>query len=524
MNKQYPYYQHKKLKNFKQFIAVPLKENENKIAFIYNNENKEEIKITYKEFYEDVNNLSNYLTHEYKNQHIALISENSYNYILLFFSIIISKNTAVLIDKDLPEEKIEELLKTSDCKIFFYSEKYNEYNNLKKEHKCHSFSDLIKKATEKKYIYKENKVKNKESVIFFTSGTTGANKAVMLSEENILSDIYSASSLFKPNGVVFSCLPFHHAFGLITSVLKPFYYQVPVFINNSLKYLQKEIRQSKPNNMFLVPGFIENFYKQIWKSAKANHNKILLKILISISTILLTVKIDLRKQLFKKINSSFGGNLEYIISGGAYLDPKYVKWFRSIGIEILNGYGITECSPVLAVNRNNYHKDGSVGQVVKDTEIKILDNEILVKGKIVMLGYYKDEKSTKEVIKNGYFHTGDFGYLDSDGFLFITGRKKNLIILSNGENISPETIEEKLMKDKGVCEVVIYSKNNKLIAAIYPNEEYIGNKKYFDNLIYKYNQNIPKNHQIAKINLWDKELPKNNNRKILRKEVMEEER
>ena len=276
--------------------------------------------------------------------------------------------------------------------------------------------------------------------------------------------------------------------------------------------------------MFLVPGFIENFYKQIWKSAKANHNKILLKILISISTILLTVKIDLRKQLFKKINSSFGGNLEYIISGGAYLDPKYVKWFRSIGIEILNGYGITECSPVLAVNRNNYHKDGSVGQVVKDTEIKILDNEILVKGKIVMLGYYKDEKSTKEVIKNGYFHTGDFGYLDSDGFLFITGRKKNLIILSNGENISPETIEEKLMKDKGVCEVVIYSKNNKLIAAIYPNEEYIGNKKYFDNLIYKYNQNIPKNHQIAKINLWDKELPKNNNRKILRKEVMEEER
>ena len=214
--------------------------------------------------------------------------------------------------------------------------------------------------------------------------------------------------------------------------------------------------------------------------------------------------------------------MKYIICGGAFLDAKYVKWFRSIGIEILNGYGITECSPVLAVNRNEYYKDGSVGQVVRGADIKIENNEILVKGDIVMLGYYKDEQATKSVIKKGYFNTGDFGYLDENGFLYITGRKKNLIILSNGENISPEVIEEKLSKDKGVCEVIVYAKDNKLIAMIYPNEEYFGNISYFNGLIYKYNSKVPKNHQISSVTLRNDEFPKNNNRKIMRNKIMEE--
>ena len=345
----------------------------------------------------------------------------------------------------------------------------------------------------------------------------------MLSEKNILSDIYGACSLFKPNGLVFSCLPFHHAFGLITSVLKPFYYGVPVFLNHSLKNIIPEMKDAKPNTMFVVPVFIENFYKQIWKNARNTKKDKILKAMINVSNSLLKVGIDLRKYFFKSILESFGGNLEYIICGGAFLDKKYVKWFRSIGIQILNGYGITECSPVLAVNRNEYYKDGSVGQIVRGADIKIENNEILVKGDIVMLGYYKDEKATKEAMQHGYFNTGDFGYLDKDNFLFITGRKKNLIILSNGENISPEAIEEKLSKDKGVCEVIVYENDNKLIASIYPNDEYFGNISYFNGLIYKYNSKVPKNHQIALVTLRNQEFPKNNNRKILRNIVMEEE-
>lgn len=525
MNKPYAYYEHKKLNNFKELLTLNLGNKKDEVAFIFNNAKKEEIKKTYKDFYNDVTLMSNYLSNNYKNKHIALIGENSYNYLVLFFSIIISKNVAVLIDKDLSKEKIQELLKKSDSKVLFYSKDYCDIDGLEKKYKSYFIEDIeniIK--TSKDLSFKDNKAKNECRVIFFTSGTTGANKGVMLSEKNILSDIYGASSLFKPDGLVFSCLPFHHAFGLITSILKPFYYGVPVFLNHSLKYLTNELKLSAPNTMFVVPVFIENFYKQIWKNARLTKKDYMLKTMIKLSNSLLKVGIDLRSYLFKSITKNFGGNLKYIICGGAFLDKKYVKWFRSIGIEILNGYGITECSPVLAVNRNEYYKDGSVGQVVRGATIKIENNEILVKGDIVMLGYYKDEQATKEVMKKGYFNTGDFGYLDEEGFLYITGRKKNLIILSNGENISPEVIEEKISKDKGVCEVIVYEKDNKLIASIYPTEEYFGNTSYFNGLIYKYNSKVPKNHQISSVTLRTEEFPKNNNRKILRSKVMEEEK
>lgn len=523
MNKPYAYYEHKKLKNFKELLELNYKKNKNGIAFVFKNNKKETINKTYNDFYHDVTAMANSLSNTYKAKHIALIGENSYNYLVLFFSIVISGNAAVVIDKDLAEEKINELIKKSDSKIIYYSPEYTDFESITQKYKSISINDIDSIIKENKYTFKDNSPKYKERVIFFTSGTTGDSKGVMLSEDNILSDIYGACSLFKPEGMAFSVLPFHHAFGLITSVLKPFYYGVPIFLNRSLKNIVSCLQEAKPNTMFVVPVFVENFYKQIWKKARSTKKDKALKAMIKLSNGLLKVGIDLRSCFFKSIHKSFGGNLKYIICGGAYLDKKYVKWFRSIGIEILNGYGITECSPVLAVNRNEYYKDGSVGQIVRGADIKIENNEILVKGDMVMLGYYKDASATKKVMQNGYFNTGDFGYLDKDNFLFITGRKKNLIILSNGENISPEAIEEKLSKDKGVCEVIVYENDNKLIASIYPNDEYFGNIGYFNGLIYKYNSKVPKNHQIALVTLRNEEFPKNNNRKILRNKVMEEE-
>ncbi len=509
MKKNYPYYNPYKINNLKQMLEHSILKG-NDIAFKYKDKTK-----TYFDYYNDVINISNYLYKNHKNEHIAIIGENSYNYLVLFLGIILSGNIAVLIDKDLNEEKINELLKLSDCKNIYSS----NYTNIKKGKKIENIDKYIQEG--KNYFNNYKLDENKEAVIFFTSGTVGANKAVMLSQKNIANNIYSASCLFEATGTVLSVLPYHHAFGLLTGVFAPFNYHCPVFINSSIKNIIKDMKESKPQVLFLVPAFVEKFYKQIWSQARRKKMQYLLSAVIKTSNGLKHLGIDIRRIMFKSILDEFGGNIEYIICGGARLSKKYVKLFRSFGIEILNGYGITECSPVISVNRNNYSKDGSVGQVIKDGIVRIENNEIVFKSESVMLGYYKDKKSTDESIKNGWFYTGDLGYIDKDDFLFITGRKKNLIILSNGENILPDEIEEILSNDKGVSEVVVTALNQRLVALIYPESTYMGDQEYFDNLIYEYNKKVPKNKQIAYVILRNEEFKKNNNRKILRSKIYE---
>lgn len=519
MNNSYPYYEHQIINNFKELIELNKEKKPNDIAFFYN-EKGNIINKTYLDFYQDVVNLHNYLFKHFKNKHIAIIGENSYRYLVLYFAIVLSNNCAVLIDKDLDKETIERLLKNSDTKDIFYSESYLGKNAFK-GNTIEEIDNFIQegKLLDNKYIIDDDKL----AVIFFTSGTTGANKGVMLSQKNITHNIVSAASIFLLEGPVLSVLPYHHAFGLNTSVLAPFFYGYPIFINNSLKTVLKDMQTAKPNTLFLVPLFVETFYKQIWANARKTKKDKLLKLLIGTSDKLLKIHIDLRRKLFKSILKEFGYDLKYIICGGAYLDEKYIKWFNKIGITILNGYGITECSPVVSVNRNKQIKEGSIGHLCKDFEAKVIDGEIAVKSDSVMLGYYNDQKATKEVLIDGWFKTGDFGYIDDDQFLFITGRKKNLIILNNGENVSPEVIEAKLAHDDAVSEVMVYAKNNQTIAQIYPEEDYIGNQEYFNNLIYEYNKDEPKNRQIALVMLRTQEFPKNTNKKILRNKVMEEE-
>ena len=522
-NKNYPYYNLEYLSNIKELIERNNIECPLDVAFSFNSGDKL-IKKTYSDLKKDVTILSNYFNHTYNNEHICVIGENSYNWIIIFLGIILSGNICVIIDKDYNEEKVDFLLKRSDTKIIYYSDSYNNFiSNMK--YKTNKIEDIDKyMEIGKKYKNKYKTDDNRGCAIFFTSGTTGPDKPVLLSERNMAANTYQASSIFEPVGKkVVSFLPYHHALGLITGVLKPLYYKREIFINDSLKYLSKDLEEQKPSTIFVVPAFIEMFYKRIIKTVKKNGKEKDLEKGIKISNFLLKFGIDKRKKLFKDILDSFGGELSYIICGGAYLDPKYVIFFRNIGIEILNGYGITECSPVISVNRNHFKRDGSVGQLCRDVEVKIIDGEICVKGENVMLGYYNDQEGTDSVIIDGYYHTGDLGYLDKDGFLFITGRKKNIIILANGENVSPEVIEEDLLKDNEVEEVIVYEKNNDLVACIYPTEEYIGNQEYFDKLIHSYNLDKPKNRQIAYVELRDKEFVKNNNRKILRNKFLEGE-
>ena len=526
IGKEYSYYEHQNINNFKEMLENKKNTSPHKIAFSYR-ENGEIINKTYEDVFLEVQDLSAYFYKNYNNKHIALIGENSYNWLICFLSIILSGNVCVVIDKDSDKDKLNNLLKISETRIIFYSSKYCPFVKNLKFFKTMPIDDIDPYLNLGKKLINKYKIdNNKDAAIFFTSGTTGPNKAVVLSQKNMTFDIIGASSLYEPmpSGTVVSFLPFHHAFGLITSVLMAYNYEEKVFINTSLKNIMKDLKENKPDTLFAVPLFIETFYKQIWKNARNNHKEKILKGIIRLSNSLLKIGIDKRQKFFKQVLDEFGGNLAYIICGGAYLDVKYVKWFRSIGIEILNGYGITECAPVVSVNRNHYQKDGSVGVPCRDVEVKIIDGEICVKGQNVMKGYYKDKIATSKVIIDDYFHTGDLGYIDEDGFVFITGRKKNLIILSNGENISPEIIENALLKDEGVCEVIVYAKDNKIIAQIYPNEDYLGDQEYFDDLIYKYNQDKPKNAQIALVELRTTEFIKNNSKKILRDKVGKEDK
>ena len=227
--------------------------------------------------------------------------------------------------------------------------------------------------------------------------------------------------------------------------------------------------------------------------------------------------VDIRKFAYGAIQKVFGGNLSYIICGGAPLDPMYVREFRSWGIEILNGYGATECSPCTAVNRAQYHRDGTVGVPVPGIEVKITEEgEVAFRGGLVMKGYYKDEEATKEVLIDGWYHTGDLGMIDGDGFITLTGRKKNLIILSNGENVSPEELEMNLTRDSAVKEALVYEEDGRIVAEVYPDEKRKGDAAYFEKLRNRVNKDRPPYKRIAQITLADHEFVKNTSMKILR--------
>lgn len=539
-NKNYPlYHLLPELDNLRQMLELKAQETPDKIAFQYIEGRKNLIEKTYAEFFADVQHLGTYLLKRgIRGRKIALIGENSYRWLVAYFAVVTTGNVAVLIAKDTPVNEVAMLLFQSDAEMILTSEacapiaEFCKQRFYKKKRffsmdEMEEWLDRGRKFQEKgKRLYEKVKLDpDAMCTIFFTSGSTGFSKGVMLSQTNIVSDIHSATQNFKLSGSTMAVLPFNHAFGLVTSVFMPFHYGYPVFICGNLANFMREIPIAKPQTLFLVPLFVETFSKTIWRTAEKQKQVNTLRRGITLSDGLMRVGIDRRKQIFSSILSKFGGNLEYIISGGAPLDPRYVKEFRSFGVEILNGYGITECSPVLAVNRNHYFRDGSVGQVLPGCEIQIDQpdekgrGEIIIRGKNVMLGYYNDQKSTDEVIQNGWFHTGDMGYLDKDGFLFVTGRKKNLIILANGENVAPEEIEQYVERIEEVQEVVVYEDDHAIVAEVYPEESDLPREevvKIIQKKIDKLNKTLPNHKHIQKLKVRDTEFEKTATRKIKR--------
>ena len=519
-NREYPLYNIREFNSFYELLKDNACYNPSEIAFGWWENKKIYKETTYLEFYTHVLNTVAMLQEKhYKGEHIGIIGENSYYWIVLYLAIIISGNICVVLDKDMPEKEFYEIIDDMDVSII-YTDDYIDYTIDDKCAKVCKFEEIEKIVDENVYIFDTNTIipykhkKDELACIFLTSGTTGKRKGVMLSENNMIYLLYNASKLFNPEGNMLAVLPFHHSFGLITTLFGAVYSKV-VYISKGLRYIPKEMEVTKPTCIFVVPLFIESFSKKINKSIKDNNKEKQFAFIKNISNLLLKCHIDMRRKIFKKILTPFGGNLKILVSGGAALNDKYAEEFKNYGINILSGYGTTECSPVISVDRNYYHK--GVGLPVPGTEVKIENNEVIVHGENVMLGYYKNEEETDKVLKDGWYYTGDIGYIDEDGFVFLNGRIKNLIILSNGENVSPEELENEISLIEDIEEVVVYAENNVITAEIYSEKLNEDVKQKIKNQINEYNKTLENYKRINNIVFRETPFDKTTSKKIIRK-------
>ncbi len=506
------------LNNFKDLIEFRANSS-NKIAYKYRLK-KEVIEITAEQFKQHIEFFGTYLYNcDVKNTKVALIGENSYEWIVSYFAIVNGGNVVVPLDKELSPEDIKELITRSNCSALVYADSYSDIAEDNSELKTYSMKDFAKFYEEGRKIIDGGNTEYLDYVpdgdamssIIFTSGTTGKPKGVMLSPKNMIADINAAGSISSLAGDTLLTLPLHHTFAFSTSVIANIMFEGTTAINASIRNFKKDLAEFKPRNICVVPLYLESLYKNIWNGAKEQKKDKLLKVMIKISNILRKVGIDLRRKLFKSILDNLGGNLDLLVAGGAPISDVYTKGFDDLGITVLNGYGITECSPVVSVNEYGNLVLGSVGVVCDCCEIKIKDGEILVKGENVMLGYFGDEKATEEAFDDGWFKTGDLGHLEGN-ILFITGRKKNLIILSNGKNVSPEELEDLILTNSNADEVIVSAEGDYIGAEIYAE-----NREGIQEAINELNKKLPSYKQIQKVTFRDTEFEKTTTKKIKRK-------
>ncbi len=529
-NGSYPLYPKKDIKDIKDMVGKRAQRQPAETAFSYMKKGQK-INITSRELLEDIENLGTYFMVDggVEGKHIAIIGENSYPWLLAFFAITCGGGVAVPIDKELPGERIKQLLVQSDCDAIVYSKNYRAVVEEAMEHSGKEFREYRMQDFE---LYKErgkNDIlsgndtyrtyqipQEQMAVIAFTSGTTGDMKGVMLSHRNLIFDIISGCTCVEAEGTTFAVLPFHHMFGLVVCVLMCFAWDQEIFICSSLKRVTSDMEAAKPVITMMVPLFVETFYKQIMAEIRKQKKEKQLKIMMRISDGLLKLSIDVRKKLYASLRKPFGGELRHIVCGGAPSSLIYIQFFHSIGIEILDAYGITECSPGVASNRNRYYKPGSCGIIIPGCNVRIAeDGEVEIKGDNVFMGYYHREEETRKVLKDGWYQTGDLGYIDEDGFLYLTGRKKNLIICSNGENVSPEEIEQQLLQYPEICEVVVYQGERGITAEIFP-EDTAADERRFREILGEINRGQPVYRQVVDLKIRAEEFEKNTSKKILR--------
>lgn len=478
--------------NFREFLDHTTQEFSDKIAFSYKKDatakNPEYVNVTYKKHHEDVKAFSTkLLSMGLEGKRIAIISHNQYQWPVSYMAINTGNMVCVPLDYLLPENEIENLLIRSDAEAIIFDGKFLEiFKNIKNKdttklkyyinmNQEEHINDILSfwKLLEEGYSLRENGDtsydnieidSDKMSILLFTSGTTDISKAVMLSQRNICSNVSAMTTLIKyeEGDSVLSFLPLHHTFECTATYLFCNFVGFNICYCDGLKHIAKNLVEYKISGMVCVPAVLDVMYRQIWKTIKKKNLVVPVKIMMAISNFLLFFHIDIRRKLFKSILEPLGGRLRTIIYGSASADIKVIKFFNSIGVRMIQGYGLTETSPVISCESDKYQKPGSAGIPLYCEDVQIVDKdengvgEIIVKGPNVMLGYYQDEEKTKEVLKDGYFHTGDLGYIDKDGYLFVTGRIKDMIVLKNGKKIFPQELEILLNDSPYIVESFVY--------------------------------------------------------------------
>lgn len=550
--------------NIRQVIYHSVSKYPNNVAFKLKEQNENVIKyidITYTQFLEEVNSLGTGLYLEgLKGKRVAIIAKNRYEWALTYVALLLGGIVAVPLDKGLTNIEIENSIIKSKADAIIYEEKYDEIiskisdegkSNLteficmdKLEGKKH-LRDILEKGKEElkkgNEEYINCKIDDKElAVLVFTSGTTSNAKAVMLSQLNIARNISDMQLVedFRSTDVNLAFLPLHHMFGS-TGQLIMLSSGIATAFPDGLRYIAQNLKEYHITFFVGVPILIEAIYKKLNEEIDKKGKTRMVKIAKLFTNFLLKFGIDIRRKVFKDIIDGLGG-LRFVISGAAPLDKEVEKGFNDLGILTVQGYGLTEAAPVLCAENFKYRRYGSIGFPMKNVQVRVEDKnkegvgELVFKAPNIMLGYYEDEEATKEVIKNDWFYSGDYGYIDNDGFVYITGRKKNMIVLKNGKKIFPEEVEENINKIDLVQECFVFGlpRNNDVVLSVkikydeevaklkYPDLSREGIEKVIWEKVKEANKLVPKYKYIKHMIVTDEEFAKTTTNKIKRYEEL----
>ena len=538
-------------------------------AYIFKTEEKGKFRtITHKEFRENINALGTTLIQMgLKDKRIALISENRYEWELSYLAVASGVGVIVPLDKALPDNELESLILRSQVEAIIYSSKYDVIMNTLREKKNTNLKYFISMDLEentqgiyaekalvekgKKLLADGNKTyidakidSEKMGIMLFTSGTTAMSKAVMLSHKNLVTNVMDIIQRFDltDEDRFLSFLPLHHVFECTVGFLYPISIGGSIAFCEGVKHMAENIKEFEITAMISVPAVFDIIYRKVMKTIEKKGKLANLEKGKKVSQFLLKMKIDLRKQLFKEVHESLGPKLKLVVTGGAALDPETEKGFNDLGFDVEQGYGLTETAPVIAAETPKCRRLGSIGKKFPSVEVKIDDpdeegiGELMAKGPSIMLGYYENEEATKSALESdGWFHTGDLARIDKDGFIYISGRKKSVIVLNNGKNVFPEEIETLLNKVEGIKETFVFEKkeddgdvkvcveivyDKELIKELYNIEGDENIKEFLWDKVKEVNKLMPKYKYVREMVITEEPLIKTTTLKIKRHEEL----